>query len=71
FLFGALKAERFIGLKVRVLGWYRRAQSPYIEIYSIQTDKEPGESTRCYYRTWLFVSAAAALLIGWVLISIY
>lgn len=71
FAFGVLKAERFIGAKARVYGWYRRAQGPYLEIYRIETETSVGETARCYYRQWLFVSAALCLLVGCLLVSAF
>lgn len=34
-LFGLLKAEKYIGKEVEVIGWYRRSPVPYIEIKEI------------------------------------
>lgn len=37
FLFGLLRAGKYIGEEVTVTGWYRRAPIPYVELKSIQT----------------------------------
>jgi heat shock protein HtpX len=71
FLFGALKADEFIGRRARIYGWYRRAQAPYLEIYRIETDWITGWTTRCYYRWWLFVSAVLMIAAGWAILSVF
>ena len=67
-LFGITKAERLIGQKVRVHGWYRRAQAPYLEIYRIEPNGMAGDTVRCHFGSWMFASAALALLAGCVLV---
>ncbi len=39
FLFGLLRAGRYIGEKVKITGWYRRSPVPYIEIKTIETER--------------------------------
>lgn len=46
FLFGLLRAQRYIGQEVEIIGWYRRAPVPYIEIRRINSASE-GIAT-CY-----------------------
>jgi len=67
-LFGITKAEGLIGQKVRVHGWYRRAQAPYLEIYRIEPCGMAGDTVRCYFGLWMFASAALALLAGCMLV---
>jgi len=67
-LFGIARAERLIGQKVQVHGWYRRAQAPYLEIYRIETNGMAGETVRCYFGLWMFASAALMLLLGCMLV---
>lgn len=45
FLFGAFKAEELIGQRVKVIGWYKRANRPYFICKSIIMD---GEKVNCY-----------------------
>ena len=71
FLFGALRADEFIGRRARIYGWYRRAQAPYLEIYRIETGWITGWTTRCYYKWWLFVSAVLMIAAAWVILSIF
>jgi Zn-dependent protease with chaperone function len=39
FLFGLLRAKRYMGEDVKITGWYRRAPVPYIEIKSIEASE--------------------------------
>jgi heat shock protein HtpX len=64
FLFGWLKAERYIGRQVRIHGWYRRAPVPYIEMSRMETLDGGREVVRCFYVIWAAVLAAALCLAG-------
>ena len=45
FLFGLLRAGKYIGSDVTITGWYRRSPVPYIEIKSIDTGEKV---SNCY-----------------------
>jgi len=67
FLFGWLKAERFIGREASVRGWYRRTMTPFIEIKEISFDD--GERIKCYHYPAKFV-LAALLAVGGTLLTV-
>jgi len=69
--FGIVEAERFIGDRVRIQGWYRRAQAPYLEIYRIETNPGVGDTTHCYYSWWLLLSGFLAVLGGYLFIAFF
>ena len=48
FLFGLLRAKQYHNQEAEVVGWYRRAPVPYIEIKQIKT---AGTSSACYVYT--------------------
>lgn len=37
FLFGWRRAEKYVGQKLRVTGWYRRTTTPFLEIYKVES----------------------------------
>lgn len=45
FLFGLLRAKRYVGREARIRGWYRRAPVPYIELKTLET---AGGVSECY-----------------------
>src|SRR5206468_7592185 len=47
-LFGLLRAERYQGKEVRVKGWYRRAPTPYLEIYHMEVIDGSEPPRTCY-----------------------
>jgi heat shock protein HtpX len=49
FLFGWLKAARYIGRRARIHGWYRRSPAPYIEIQRVEMLDGQGDNARCYH----------------------
>jgi len=53
-LFGLLYADLLIGRPVRVYGWYRRFNAPFLEIDGFQM-LDTGETKRCYFRIWTIV----------------
>jgi Zn-dependent protease with chaperone function len=59
-LFGLLRAERYQGKEVRVKGWFRRAPTPYLEIYQMEVVDGSQPSRTCY-------SYHAALIGCWLL----
>ncbi|MBU0547739.1 MAG: M48 family metalloprotease [Candidatus Omnitrophica bacterium] len=60
FLFGLLRAARYINEEVEVVGWYRRAPVPYIEIKKLKIAHK--ESTCFVYNTKLIFSIALIIL---------
>ena len=62
FLFGWLKAEKFIGRKAVVRGWYRRGPGPHFEMKEARFDD--GQSVRCYYYHFLLAISAVAIIVG-------
>ncbi len=61
-LFGLFKAERLVGKKGRIKGWYRRGPAPYVELCSAQF--EDGDGVRCVYREFLWVLAILTTVAG-------
>jgi Zn-dependent protease with chaperone function len=61
-LFGLLRAERYQGKEVRVQGWFRRAPTPYLEIYHLEVIDGSQPPRRCY-TYW-------ATLIGWAALAV-
>ncbi len=63
FLFGWLKAGRYLGRRARVHGWYRRAPGPYIEIDRVEMVDGAGGDVRCYF-VWGNVALAGLLALA-------
>ena len=61
-LFGLLKAERLVGKKGRIRGWYRRGPIPYIELSRAEFDG--GQSVHCVYNDYLWVLAILTTVAG-------
>ena len=49
--FGFTNAERFVGKRVRVYGWYRRYNAPYLEIHHFDVI-DTGEKVKAHYFPW-------------------
>jgi Zn-dependent protease with chaperone function len=64
FLFGLLRAPRFIGEEVEIAGWYRRSPVPYIELKSIKTKTE---KVNCYVFNVKIIFAVLLIIIGVIL----
>lgn len=66
FLFGWLKAEELIGKRGKIMGWYRRAPRPYIEMRKIVlTD---GETITSYLYPWQQFLVYAGMGLGALLL---
>lgn len=65
FLFGILRAEKFVGQQVTVQGWYRRGPRPYLELWYMWP-QEAGKQT-CWVYTANLVLAGLVAAIGLVL----
>lgn len=61
-LFGLFKAESLVGKDAIFRGWYRRGPSPYVELK--EAIFEDGDSTRCYYNTYLWAGAVITTIAG-------
>ncbi|MFC1708562.1 M48 family metalloprotease [Candidatus Omnitrophota bacterium] len=61
FLFGLLRAGKYIGQDVTINGWYRRAPIPYVEVKSIQT--RTGKSS-CYVFNVKMIFAVVLIGLG-------
>ena len=65
FFFGLLRRARYQNKEAEVVGWYRRAPVPYIELKSI---KAKGEGERkCFTYTAKYIWAGILAIIGLVL----
>lgn len=64
FMFGWLKAERYVNRMARVHGWYRRGPSPYIEVDRIEMLDGAPDHTRCYYHSANMAFAGVLCLLG-------
>lgn len=62
FLFGWLRADRMIGQKFKVTGWYRRGPSPYVEIW--HAESEGADTFRCWWYGFQMLGAVALLVFG-------
>jgi len=61
-LFGIFSAEKFVGKKGRIRGWYRRGPIPYLELR--EATFEGGGRTKCYYYSYLWAVAVICTVIG-------
>jgi heat shock protein HtpX len=66
FLFGWLKAEDMIGKRGKIMGWYRRAPRPYIEMRKIVLDD--GDTITSYLYPWQQFLVYAGMGIGALLL---
>ena len=64
FFFGLLKRARYNQQKVDVIGWYRRAPVPYIELKSIKSERE--KERNCYSYIAKYVMGGLLTIIGCV-----
>ncbi|MFA7576585.1 MAG: M48 family metalloprotease [Candidatus Muiribacteriota bacterium] len=67
FLFGLLRAGGYEGEQVKVIGWYRRAPVPYIELKKIESQYT---SSTCYVFHFKLFMSVALLIIGGVLMMV-
>jgi heat shock protein HtpX len=66
FLFGWLKAEELIGQRGKIMGWYRRAPRPYIEMRKLVLDN--GKTVTSYLYPWQQFLIYAGMAIGALLL---
>jgi len=67
-LFGIFGANKLIGRKGKIKGWYRRGPAPYIELR--EGLFEYGAGILCLYQPFLWVAAALCTLVGFALMFI-
>ena len=65
FFFGLLRRARYDNQKAEVVGWYRRAPVPYIELRSIRVEAE--EEKKCYTYVAKYVWAGILTIIGLIM----
>jgi len=70
-LFGLLQAGRYQGKEVIVQGWFRRAPTPYLEIYQLETadGSEPPRMSYTYWATmvgWGFIGMLGLVIAAWM-----
>ncbi|TAN61822.1 hypothetical protein EPN16_02755 [bacterium] len=63
FLFGLLKAARYINQDVEIIGWYRRSPVPYIEIKKLKTG---GEESACFVYHVKLIFSLAVIILGFI-----
>ncbi len=68
-LFGLRTIKKYIGNKVRVIGWYRRGPSPYFEIKMIESAE--GHRNKNYKKQASYIWAIIAFIIGLVLFFLW
>ncbi|MBL7130788.1 MAG: M48 family metalloprotease [Candidatus Omnitrophica bacterium] len=61
FLFGLLRAKRYIGQDITITGWYRRSPVPYVEIKSLETDSG---TSNCYVFNVKIAWAVILIILG-------
>jgi heat shock protein HtpX len=66
FLFGWLQAEELIGQRGKIMGWYRRAPRPYIEMRKLVLDN--GKTVTSYLYPWQQFLVYAGMTIGALLL---
>ncbi len=62
FWWALARADRLVGQKVRIQGWYRRGPSPYFQVDTIWT--ESGKRFRNYSKHMTYISAVLFFIIG-------
>lgn len=64
FFFGLTKSKKYIGKEVTIIGWYRRAPVPYVEIKSLSCDDNSEKPVTTYVWVWSLILSAAITLFG-------
>ena len=62
FFWALSKANRLVGQRVRIKGWYRRGPSPYLQVDTIET--ESGKRYRNYSKHMTYILAVIFFGIG-------
>lgn len=64
FLFGLLRASKYINQDVEIIGWYRRSPVPYIEIKKL---KIAGEESACFVYHVKLIFSIAVIILGFIM----
>jgi heat shock protein HtpX len=64
FIFGILRAKKYVNEDVIVSGWYRRSPVPYVEL---KTLRDSQGKTLCSYVYYVKLTASLLLLIGGII----
>lgn len=64
FLFGLLRAAKYINQDVEIIGWYRRSPVPYIEIKKL---KIGGEESACFVYHVKLIFSIAVIILGFIM----
>ncbi|NVK18902.1 MAG: M48 family metalloprotease [Methylocystaceae bacterium] len=64
FFFGLTKSKKYIGKEVTIIGWYRRAPVPYVEIKSLTCDDNSLEPVQTSVWVWSLVLPIGIFLFG-------
>lgn len=67
FLFGWTKVKKLIGEDVRMVGWFRRSVTPWLDWISIT---HRGTTIKSHHRFWEIVMGIIAIIIGGLLFSV-
>lgn len=62
FFFGVLRRARYDNQEAEVIGWYRRAPVPYIELRSVKTGEDA--ERKCYTYIAKYVVAGILIIVG-------
>ena len=62
FWFGLTSADRYVGRRVRVYGWYRRLNAPYLEVHHFEV-LDTGEKVYSNYFPWAVAGNILLLVI--------
>ena len=62
FFFGLLRRARYNNQKAEVVGWYRRAPVPYVELKSVKAEGE--KERNCYTYMAKYIGAGVLIIIG-------
>lgn len=68
-IFGLRTIKRYIGNRVRIIGWYRRGPSPYLEIKMIES--AAGYRNKNYRKQASYIWAIIAFIIGFFLFYLW
>jgi len=67
FFFAIARVKKLIGQQVRIIGWYRRGPTPFIQVHRIEVPAM-GKTYRNYYKYMTYLWAVLAFIVGAVLL---
>ncbi|TFG25184.1 MAG: hypothetical protein EU529_02005 [Promethearchaeota archaeon] len=68
-IFAMRTIKKYIGYRVRVIGWYRRGPSPYFEIKMIESAS--GQKNKNYRKQASYIWAIIAFVIGFIIFLLW